>query len=55
MLLTEDEVLMGYRHWSKYQCKIFNSVDLSSGVCGHCVVDRNPHINIDLQQYSILL
>jgi len=24
MFLTEDEVLVGYRHWSKYRCKIFN-------------------------------
>jgi len=32
MFLTEDEVLIGYRHWSKYQCEIFNFVDLCSGV-----------------------
>jgi len=23
MFLTEDEVLMGHRHWLKYQCEIF--------------------------------
>ena len=36
MFLTEDEVLMGYRHWSKYQCEIFNFVDLRIGwaLCG---------------------
>jgi len=32
MFLTEDEVLMEYRHWSKYHCEIFNFVDLCSGV-----------------------
>jgi len=32
MFLTEDEALMGYGHWSKYQCEIFNFVDLCSGV-----------------------
>jgi len=32
MLLTEDEFLMGQRHWSKYQCENFNFVDLCSGV-----------------------
>jgi len=32
MFLTEDEVLMGQRHWSKYQCDIFNFVDLYTGV-----------------------
>jgi len=32
VFLTEYEVLMGERHWSKYQCEIFNFVDLCSGV-----------------------
>jgi len=32
MLLTQDEVLMGQRLWSKYQCEIFNFVNLCSGV-----------------------
>jgi len=32
MFLTEDEVLIGKRHWSKYHCEIFNFVDLCSGV-----------------------
>jgi len=32
MFLTEDEVLMGWRHWSKYHCDIFNFVDLCSGM-----------------------
>jgi len=32
---TEDEVLMGKRHWSKSRCRIFN-------FGGHCVVNRNP-------------
>jgi len=32
MFLTEDEVLMGYRHWSKYKYEIVNFVDLCSGV-----------------------
>jgi len=32
MFLTKDEVLMGWRHWSKYQCKIFNFVGLCSWV-----------------------
>jgi len=32
MFLTEDEILMGWWHWSICQCEIFNFVDLSSGV-----------------------
>jgi len=33
MFLTEDKVLMGWRHWSKYQCdEISNFVDLYNGV-----------------------
>jgi len=32
MFLTEDEVMMGEKHWPKYQCEIFNVVDLCSGV-----------------------
>jgi len=32
MFLTEDDFLMGQRHLSKYQCEIFNFVDLCSGV-----------------------
>ena len=31
MFLT-DEVFMGWRHWLKYQCEIFNFFDLCSGV-----------------------
>ena len=32
MFLTEDELLIGWIHWSNYQCEIFNFVDLCSGV-----------------------
>jgi len=31
-VFTEDEVLKGWRHWSKYHCEIFNFVDLCSVV-----------------------
>jgi len=30
--LQDAEVLMGQRRWSKYQCEIFNFVDLCSVV-----------------------
>ena len=43
MFLTEDEVLKGVKDTDqKYQCEIFNFVDLCGGV-GHCVVDNNPN------------
>jgi len=32
MFLTEDELLIGWIHWSNYQCEIFNFVDLFSEV-----------------------
>jgi len=41
MFLTEDEVLMGWRHWSKYQYEIF-TLCWSLQWSGHCVVDHNP-------------
>ena len=38
-ILTEDEVLMGYKDTDQY--KTFNFVDLCSGVgTGHCVADH---------------
>jgi len=30
--MTEDEVLMGWWHWSTCQCEIFNFADICSGV-----------------------
>jgi len=41
MFLTEDDFLMGQRHLSKYQCEIFNFVDLCSGM--GIVIDHNPN------------
>jgi len=36
MFLTENEVLLGHRHWSKYQHEIFNFVYHCCGwaLCG---------------------
>ena len=31
-MFSTDEVFMGWRHWLKYQCDIFNFFDLCSGV-----------------------
>ena len=40
-ILTEDEVLMGYKDTDQY--KTFNFVDLCSGVGIVCMVDHNPN------------